>query len=233
MKLNEIATVWSEIFAAHADDTQQSLRGQAAVLERYMGAVLGYFNDAVRDQHLAEDLAQDFAWRFLKGDFRSADPACGKFRSFLKTVLRNQVIDHFRRKKLVPVELEENLIPDFRPAEAEVLDNLFRENWRREILHQTWLNLNEAGTGSGKRFYEILKTRTEFPDHTSTQLAEVLSERLGEPVSADWVRQNLKRARERFTSLLRSEIALTLEGGDVTQVEQELIELDLKKYCGQ
>ncbi len=231
MKLNEIATVWSEIFAAHADDTQQSLRGQAAVLERYMGAVLGYLTDAVRDRHLAEDLAQDFAYRFLKGDFRSADPASGKFRGFLKTVLRNQVIDHFRKKKLVPVAIEEHLIPDNRADEAEELDSMFRENWRKEVLRQTWMKLNELGTESGKRFFIVLQTRTQFPDFSSGELAKVLSERLGTQVNSDWVRQNLKRARDRFTALLRSEIALTLDGSDIGEVDQELVELDLKKYC--
>ena len=90
--LNEIATVWSQIFRAHVDDTQESLRGQAAVLERYMGAVLGYLNDVVGDRYLAEDLAQDFAYRFLKGDFRAADPARGKFRSFLKTILFSSMV---------------------------------------------------------------------------------------------------------------------------------------------
>jgi RNA polymerase sigma-70 factor (ECF subfamily) len=231
MKLNDIATVWSEIFAAHADDTQQALRGRAAVLERYMGAVLGYLTEAVRDRHLAEDLAQDFAYRFLKGDFRTADPASGKFRGFLKTILRNQVIDHFRKKRLAPVAIEEHLIADNRANEAEELDSMFRENWRREILRQTWMKLNESGSESGQRFFIILQTRTQFPDLSSTELAEVLSDRLGTQVNSDWVRQNLKRARERFTALLRSEIALTLDTGDMSEVNQELVELDLKKYC--
>jgi RNA polymerase sigma-70 factor (ECF subfamily) len=231
MKLNEIATVWTDIFSAHADDTGEAIRGKAAVLERYMGAVQGYLNDAVRDRHLAEDLAQDFAFRFLRGDFQGADPARGKFRGYLKTVLRNQVIDYFRKNPHKPVAVQEHMIVDGQPDAETSLDQLFRDNWRKEILRQTWLKMESSSDTGGKRFYMVLQTRVEFPEYSSAQMASVISERLGESVRPDWVRQNLRRARESFASLLRTEIALTLEADEGDAVDEELALLDLKKYC--
>ncbi len=231
LNLNDIGTVWTDIFAAHALNLDESARAQAAVLERYMPAVQACLQAAVRDPHLAEDLAQDFACRFLKGDFSDARPSRGKFRNFVKTVLRNQVIDHFRKKHPLRLVDAEHLLPDLTPRPEEDLDQMFREKWREEILHQVWLRLEKDSSGPSQRFLTVLQSRVEFPQHGSQELAAVLSARLGKTVTPDWVRQNLRRARERFASLLRTEIGLTLDNDSATEIDEELAALDLKKFC--
>ena len=62
-------------------------------------------------------------------------------------------------------------------------------------------------------------------------MAEILSERLGRPVTAVWVRQMLFQARERFVDLVVAEVARTLRAPGREQVEQELLALDLLEYC--
>src|SRR5258707_8610316 len=88
-RLSGIQTHWSELLnAAH---------GPQDLLLRYFGAAQRYLLAIVQDPVTAEELAQDFAVRFLRGDFCGADRTKGRFRDFLKTCLRNQVRDHWRR----------------------------------------------------------------------------------------------------------------------------------------
>ncbi|MEZ6097092.1 MAG: hypothetical protein R3C03_23195 [Pirellulaceae bacterium] len=47
----------------------------------------------------------------------------------------------------------------------------------------------------------------EFPEDSSTQLAERLSQAAGREIKADTTRQQLRRARVRFVEFLVSEIA--------------------------
>ncbi len=62
-------------------------------------------------------------------------------------------------------------------------------------------------------------------------MAEQLSTQLGKPLSAAGVRQTLHRARDRFADLLVDEVVQTLGRSAEEDLEQELIELNLLKYC--
>jgi hypothetical protein len=50
-------------------------------------------------------------------------------------------------------------------------------------------------------------------------------------VSADWVRQNLRRAREQFADLLLDELTQSLEDPTRERLEEELVDLRLFSYC--
>src|SRR3712207_7176976 len=52
-----------------------------------------------RSEAAAEELLQEFAVRFLRGDFRRADPQRGRFRDYVKTALIHLVIDHQRAEQ--------------------------------------------------------------------------------------------------------------------------------------
>jgi hypothetical protein len=54
---------------------------------------------------------------------------------------------------------------------------------------------------------------------------------LGRAVNANWVRQTLRRARERFIDVLVAEVARSLESPTFEQLEQELIALGLGDDC--
>lgn len=85
------------------DDDQLMIRiqkGEAAafevLVERYQGALIGFFVRNTRDRHLAEDLAQetllkmfDQAWNYLPR---------GRFRGWMYRIARNLMIDHHRRQ---------------------------------------------------------------------------------------------------------------------------------------
>ena len=96
--LSRISTLWTLV--AHAKDGPMGAvaAAQQALLQRYNRAVHRYFLGALGNREAADDLAQEFALRFLRGDCRGADPERGRFRDFLKGVLSHLVADFCRRR---------------------------------------------------------------------------------------------------------------------------------------
>src|SRR6266436_612212 len=100
--LSQISTMWTMLFRAHAGGPEGAVSAQRAMMERYGGAVYRYLLGAVRDQDAAAELSQEFAVRFLRGDFRRADPDRGRFRDYLKTSLIHLVTDYHRARQRAP-----------------------------------------------------------------------------------------------------------------------------------
>jgi RNA polymerase sigma-70 factor (ECF subfamily) len=230
--LSQIETRWTELFQAHQGGPDAAATAQAALMIRYSGAILRYLVKATGDPHLAEDLAQDFAVRFLQGDFRGADPSKGRFRDFVKRAVLNLMVDHHRRRRVRPRHLEEDdpepTIPG--PDFAE-LDRPFLESWREQVQVHAWDALADYERQTGRPYHTVLRFRADHPDLRSPQMAETLSERLGRPLTAVWVRQMLFQAREVFADFVIAEVARTLKASTREGVEQELIALDLLESC--
>ena len=111
--LSSISTVWTMLRKAHGDSPGSAAIAWQELMQRDCGAAYRYLLRAVRDPHVAEDLSQEFALRFIRGRFRHADPGRGRFRDYVKSALFNLVHDHRRRQAREP-----------RPgsAESEVAD---------------------------------------------------------------------------------------------------------------
>src|SRR5215510_1625349 len=107
-RLSCIDTSWSTVYQAHQGQGEEVVSAQQQLLMRYYHPVARYLRALVRDADAAEELTQEFAVRFLRGDFKRADPARGRFRDLLKRALRHLAIDHWRRKR---VEKERTPIP--------------------------------------------------------------------------------------------------------------------------
>ncbi len=122
--LSCISTSWSAVCQAHQGQGEQKASAQRLVLLRYYQPIHNYLRAMVRDDDAAEELTQEFAVRFLRGDFRQADPSRGRFRDLLKRALRNLAIDYWKRqrakKELLPIPLVEDW--QITPVEAD---------WRR------------------------------------------------------------------------------------------------------
>src|SRR5262249_5505389 len=97
-RLTHLTTQWTLIFQTHRGTAEQVAAAQAVLMDRYSGAVHRYLLAGLRDPEAADELAQEFALRFLRGDFHRADPACGRFRDFVKRSLRNLMTDYRRRR---------------------------------------------------------------------------------------------------------------------------------------
>ncbi len=232
LHLSQIETRWSMVFQAHRGKDSEALGAQRELMERYGRAVHHYLLRVTRDPHAAADLAQEFALRFLRGDFRRADPLRGRFRDFVKTSVLNLVIDARRRERSKPRPLPQGVPePAVPPRDIADLDREFFECWRNELMDLAWHALARHQAATGRPYHSVLQLRAAHPDLRSHEMGVLLSERLGKSVSAGWVRQTLFRAREKYAELLVAEVARSLGNPPPDKVEEELRNLDLWNFC--
>jgi RNA polymerase sigma-70 factor (ECF subfamily) len=224
-RLSQISTLWSKLGEAHAVADDAAAAARRDLLKRYCGAAYNYLLGAVRDEDTALDCFQEFAVRFLRGDFKRADPGRGRFRDYLKTALINLVTDYHRRRQKAPRSLPDDIAMPVAPefdAEAALL-----ESWRAEIITQTWAALARANS----TFHAVLNAYVQQPDLTSLELAQRLAAQLDRPFTATAIRVTLHRAREKFAELLMEEVRQSLDSPTEEALMQELRELRLLELC--
>src|SRR5207244_2152583 len=145
---------------------------------------------------VAAELAQDFAVRFLRGDFQRADPERGRFRNYLKTALVHMVTDYRRKQSAQPRPLEgDTHAPD--QVEADD-DAVFLAGWRTELLERTWAALSKKDPVQ----HAVLLLRVSEPEVQSPEMARRVGAALGQPVNAAAARKALQRAHGKFADLL-------------------------------
>jgi RNA polymerase sigma-70 factor (ECF subfamily) len=231
-RLSQISTRWSLIAQAHQGERQAVAAAQRDLMQRYCGAIYRYLLGALRDPNAADELAQEFALRFVRGDFQRADPDRGRFRDLVKTALYHLIVDHHRQRQKQPHSLpcDSTYLP---AAESEVsqADRIFLERWREELLDRAWEALASLEESTGQQFYTVLRWRAEHPGVPAASLANELTTRRGQSCTEAGVRQTLHRARGRFAELLLEEVARSLDTDSPEAVEEELADLGLMIYC--
>jgi RNA polymerase sigma-70 factor (ECF subfamily) len=229
--LGDIETLWSEVLRAQGDEPETAQAAQARLTLRYVRAVWRYVLAIARNSDVADELAQEFALGVLRGRFKHADPARGRFRDLVRTAARNLVRDHQRRVK-ARHQAPSAELPDLAdPHDDDEPDEPFLRNWRNELHERAWTALAEHEANSGQPYHEVLRLRVDSPALTSMQMAEQLSEKFGRPVKDNWVRQTLLRARAKYVDLLLDEVAASLHDPTGDQLEDELIVLGLLDAC--
>jgi DNA-directed RNA polymerase specialized sigma24 family protein len=229
--LSQIETHWTAVFQAHRGESAEAAEAQAELVLRYGGAVHRYLLASLHDVDAADDLSQEFALRFLRGDFKNADPGKGRFRDFLKRSIYRLMVDYHRARRARPRPLDQGPEPavDDDSWDRE-LDRQFLESWREQLMAHAWSALDRVQERRGQPFADVLRFRVASPNLRSAELAEQLSERLGRPVKAGWVRLNLHRARDMFVQSLLDEVKRSL-GSQPQRLDEELSELGLLEYC--
>jgi RNA polymerase sigma-70 factor (ECF subfamily) len=122
--LSGISTAWSEVYSAHQGQGDEMLVAQRRLLLRYYQPVFRYLRAMVHDAEAAEDLTHEFVVRFLRGDFKRADPSRGRFRDLVKRALRHLAIDYWRRKRAEKERTSDSFWEEWPAAPAEA-------DWRR------------------------------------------------------------------------------------------------------
>src|SRR5437773_1825218 len=87
--LSEISTIWTALDKLHNGPPEGARALLDQQLQRYSTAVRRYLKAALGDPDAADEAFQEFALRFVRGDFRRASPEGGSFRRYLKRVLGN------------------------------------------------------------------------------------------------------------------------------------------------
>jgi RNA polymerase sigma-70 factor (ECF subfamily) len=227
-RLSRIATRWSEVAEAHAGPADVAAAARQRLMLRYCGAAYRYLLGAVRDADAADDLCQEFAVRFLRGDFRRADPDRGRFRDYIKTVLVNLVNDYHHARQARPQPLDTDAPEPLAAAESSLPpDAAFDSSWRQELLDKTWTVLAAANPA----YHAALWLRAESPEMPSAEMAARLTAQLGKSVTPENVRKLLQRAHAKFADLLLDEVAASLDSPTAAEMEAELKVLDLLRYC--
>ncbi len=197
------------------------------LLARYSGATYRYLLGAVRDPDVADELAQEFALRFVRGDFHRANPERGRFRDYLKTALINLVNDHHRQQQDRPCGLG---VEPAAPSAAESPG--FRRRFPRHLAYGIAGQNLEGSRGKQRRLSRRFVLSHREPQLRSRHRSPSISARAsGKPVNAPSARKMLERAHAKFADLLVDEVANSLESGSDVELERELADLDLLRYC--
>jgi RNA polymerase sigma-70 factor (ECF subfamily) len=233
-RLSRIATRWSLVCKAHGGPAAQVREAQLELLRRYGGAIDRYLLGALRNAEAAEELSQEFALRFIRGDFHGVDPQRGRFRDYVKAVLFRLVVHYFKRRQESPRPLPADLAaPSVPGLHDEDTDRSFLDSWRSELLDRAWAALEELQRTKGQPFFTVLHLYLDQPqtEITSAQMALQLSSKLDRPYSAANVRKILQRARERFAEFLLNDVEHSLDDPTPEELLQELRDLGFLSYC--
>lgn len=162
-----------------------------ALVERHSRAVLALVGRIVRDEGVAEELAQD---AFVKAfaALRSFDPSY-KFSNWLLRIAHNLAIDYLRRGRAMVVPLEDNesgrdmadVLADERAPSA--FDHAVRGDFRRDL---------EAALATLRPEFRRLVVMRYLEDMSYEDIAEVVGLPLGT------VKSHLHRARTALGRLL-------------------------------
>jgi RNA polymerase sigma-70 factor (ECF subfamily) len=230
-RLSRIVTQWSVVCQAHSGSRHAASAAQLELLGRYGGAIERYLGGALRDADAAAELSQEFALRFIRGDFHNVSPERGRFRDYVKTVLFRMVANYQRERGRAAHSLEFEVADPHCGNESD--EEEFLDSWRRELLHRAWLALEELERNQGQPYHTLLKLRLDDPEGelTSGELAAFLESELGRKFTADGVRKLLQRAREKFAELLLENVLHSLNHPTGDQLEHELRDLGLLAYC--
>jgi RNA polymerase sigma-70 factor (ECF subfamily) len=229
--LSQMSTVWTVVYQAKSGKPGQAGDAVTQLMLRYAGAVHRYLLKILRDPEIAAELDQEFALRFLRGDFRHCDPSRGRFRDYVKRALQNLVNDYYRRKR-PNVSMEEvfcePVTEDSEPPEFEIQ---FVESWKKDLLERAWRSLLDLEQRTNLPYYTVLRLRVDHPDLRSHKLAEKLSSTLGRTVTAGAFRQAVQRARLKYVKFLIQEVKDSLRDPIPENVEEELGDLGLLEFC--
>jgi len=219
-RLTEIPTNWTNISSAHAPGPE-SQAAMEDLIGRYHDAVTRFIHLKVRDQHLADEVLQEFWTKLLTGKLAGADRTKGRFRDYLRTVLHRLIIDHFRTKKLQP-------LPPGDLLDSSDPDEDFDRVWRETVLSRVWSRLETyQATTPKNRYATVLQLRRDFPDASIEEIAEKLGQATRSNITPEAFRKNLQRARAKFIDLLVQELRETIHPTNAEDVEAEIFDLGL------
>jgi DNA-directed RNA polymerase specialized sigma24 family protein len=235
-RLSQITTRWSVIFEACHGPDHADKAAQARVLERYCGAIYRYVLRVLGDPDLADEACQEFAYRFVRGDFRHANPAKGRFRDYVKTavihLLQEFHRDRIARARITPLESETAKAPATRTP-IDVHEAEFMALWRKELINRAWDEMEQQQSATGPPYLAALRFKAEEPEISAAGLAARLQNSGKGDYSAAGVRQVLHRSREIFADKLLEEVSRSILSDDPDLLAEELAELDLLTYCRQ
>jgi RNA polymerase sigma factor (sigma-70 family) len=221
-------THWSVVLAAGQQELPQAAEALERLCRTYWYPLYVYVRRRGYQVEDAQDLTQQFFARFLeKGSFSLANPARGRFRTFLLNSLQHFLPDDWKRAHRAKRGGGASELPlDGVTAEARYAAELtdtttperaYEERWAMTLLEQVLERMREDYTRVGKaRLFEALQDFLWGPDLSVSYAA--LTKALAMAEGA--IRVAVHRLREDYRERLRAEVAHTVS--DPSEVDPEL-----------
>jgi RNA polymerase sigma-70 factor (ECF subfamily) len=221
-------TQWSIVLAAGDSRNPEADTALTALFETYWYPVYG----RIRQTHFGVDDARDLTQGFFvhlleKNALAVARPDRGRFRSFLRTTLRNYLINENEREgarkrgggqKPLAMDFAEGEKRYGRePKHRQDPEKLFERQWARTVLSNALERLRSEFETSPERhrWHRLENVLTGEP---TGQRYRDLAEELGMSESA--VKVSVHRLRKRYGEVLRDEVARTV--GDRADIDEEV-----------
>ena len=219
-------TRWTLVVAAGDPRRKEARSALVSLCENYWYPLYAYLRRCGHPADQSQDLTQEFLTRVLEGRYLDrANPAKGRFRSFLLTSLKFFVADEEDRQRarkrgggvLVPLEFSSGEDRYQRePAHDETPERIFDRRWALSVLDRVVEKLRDEFVQHGRpEHFERLKVfllgQSDAPYAT---LAREMN------TSEGALKVAVHRLRKRYRELFRQEIADTV--ADPAEVESEL-----------
>ncbi len=211
-------THWSLVIQAGNQTTPESTDALERLCRAYWPPIYSFLRRKGFNPHDAQDLAQGFFARLLqRNDFAAADPAKGRFRTYLLGALMHYVSSEYARAQTQKRGGQAVIVPlDATDAEGRFLaepaidappERAFDQRWASTLLERALQKLRAEFEAAGKvRQYDTLKvflTQEAGPggyDDAAGQLQ----------LKPGTVAVTVHRLRARYRELLRAEVAETV-----------------------
>jgi RNA polymerase sigma-70 factor (ECF subfamily) len=219
-------TRWTLVVAAADPQRQEAHSALASLCDAYWYPLYAYIRRRGYPADQAQDLTQDFVIRLLEGRYLDrADPAKGRFRSFLLTSLKFFLADERDRSlaqkrgggKVLSFEISSGEDRYQRePGHEETPERIFERRWALSVIERVTQKLREEFVLHGRpEHFERLKVfLLGQSDAPYAALAQELK------TSEGALKVAIHRLRKRYRELFRQEIADTV--ADPEDVESEL-----------
>ena len=224
-------THWSVVLAAGSDSSPGAHEALEKLCRIYWYPLYAFLRRQGCQIEEAQDLTQDFFARLLAKNYLSlADPARGRFRTFLLAGLKNFLLNERRNasrpkrgggQRFIPLDVADAEGRYARePVDERSPDKLYDQRWAATVLEQAMARLRQEFSAAGRqRLFEELKIFIWGDRNTVSQVELAVRLELTEAA----VHVAVHRLRRRYRELLREQIAQTVSSP--AEVDQELREL--------
>jgi RNA polymerase sigma-70 factor (ECF subfamily) len=225
-----VTTQWTVVLAAGSPDSPGHRQALEALCRTYWFPLYAYLRRQGCDSHQAQDYTQGFFASLLERQaLQRADPAVGRFRSFLLASLKHFIADERDRTqakkrgggKCFPLDVDDaETRYSLEPADNMSPEKLFMRSWALTVLKEAMTQLKAECVEAGKgHIFERLKTHLQAGE-APAGYSDIAAE-LGMTESA--VRVAVHRLRQRYGEFVRRQIAQTV--ANPGEVDEELREL--------
>jgi RNA polymerase sigma-70 factor (ECF subfamily) len=219
-------TLWSQVFAAGKSDPARAALALEALCDLYWYPLYAFLSRSGRDRHEASDLTQAFFHYLVKGDLlQKADPARGRFRSYLLGTLKN-FVSHEAEKgraqrrgggtQIVSID-EETAEGKYahEPVSDLSPDKLYDRRWAMTVVEEAMRRLQEE-YARARMAEQFLTLQPYLLGEEDESFAE-LGLRLGREEGA--ARTLVCRLRKEYGKRIRAVIGDTVRDPEQVEIE--------------